>query len=137
MRAYFFIKSVLAAIILLTSLPTLAVTTNQEVFANENSANWGNVGVGRPLATGIVLQAGDHLVITVPVDDTWDGGAGPFGDPTNLNANGDTTDFYGLEPNTGLHYFSLIGKIGNGSFFLVGTNYDQIVTSSGTLYLTI
>jgi RHS repeat-associated protein len=76
--------------------------------------------------TGITLTVGQRLTVftsgTVFLD-------GPSNVPWN-DADGITIAPYA--PNGRLE-----GKIGNGSWFVIGKNYDQVVTTSGLLYLRV
>lgn len=102
-----------------------------EVFAQGNSLN-----DGTPLATSIVLEDGDILVVNqVDPEDTWIAGAGATreGDADGLPAHGDYFD-----PTSGqtFPFGSLVGKIGeDGEWFLIGTSFDEEVDESGELFL--
>ena len=99
------------------------------------------------LAT-IVLQAGQSFTITADTNDLWSAGDVPRwsnadGLVVNLLATG--SDESGQAPGTligqnwGMYgpfaYGTLVGKIGNGSFFSVGTNYQGVATETGMLSL--
>lgn len=103
-----------------------------DVFAKENSLTGGT-----PLDTGFDLVSGDRLVVDVDFDDLWSAGTGarisnadglgnPFGDDFGTFTSGGFTFLFG----------ALIGQIGpSGDFFLVGTSFDGIVSTSGSLRL--
>jgi len=95
-----------------------------------------------PLDTDIYVTAGERLVITVPPNETWS--AGTFdGHSGRSNAGGLT----GLGPNSGYYrgnyaygsssfpYGTLVGQIGDGAYFPVGTFYNGIAGASGDLHL--
>jgi hypothetical protein len=102
------------------------------VKAMENS-----IGGGTGLNTGIQVQPGQLMVISVDPRDTWSAGAA---DRTS-NANGLGNPFGG---NYGLYtrgsqsflYGSLVGSIDNGTtYFSVGTNLTMTALTNGTLKL--
>jgi hypothetical protein len=126
----------LAGFTYLPSAPAAAVSV--EIFALQNSSS----GTGVDLDTGIGLFAGDRLVSTVNPLDCWSAGA----DNRISNANGldglspapcQPTGDYGLWTQDGetFRYGALVGRIGAGDWFLLGTTFDQIVGQSGRLFL--
>jgi len=102
-----------------------------------------NFRLNTPVNTGLVLNQGDLLTINTDFNDTWRLGGyfSGYGDAL-CNANGlspgnphgGVFDFYTFDSAT-FRYGSLIGKIGNGDYFFVGTEFSQIVQDSGTLFL--
>ena len=117
----------------------LAVPIDFEVFAQANSSTG-----GVPLLTGLVLAPGDHLVISAALDDCWT--AGPADRTTNADGLvGNTTNpcrpsapnNYGLHTQFGVSFpfAALVGQIGAGTHFLIGTSYDAFVSGSGMLTL--
>lgn len=102
-----------------------------DIYAYNNSLSGGT-----PAST-IYLNAGDHFTITVAEDDLWSAGEGP----RISNANGLTgippyggADFgYFQSGSFSFRYGALIGQIGNGDYFFVGTSYDGFAPQSGTL----
>lgn len=99
------------------------------------------------LAT-IVLQAGQSFSIAVASDDLWS--AGPV--PRWSNADGLVDNLFAtagdesgaaegelIGVNYGNYgafaYGTLVGRIGNGSFFRVGTDYQGVAAQAGTLSL--
>lgn len=103
---------------------TSSTTQSFDVYARENSLATSTHDAS-PLDTGITFSTGDALHITA--SGLWNGGAcgdiGPEG--TNCFGNG----------LPGINYFSLIGRVGGGSFFKIGTSYDGIADATGTLLL--
>ena len=101
-----------------------SATQSFDVFARENSLATSTHDAS-PLDTGITFAVGDALHITA--SGLWNGGAcgdiGPEG--TNCFGNG----------LPGINYFSLIGRVGAGSFFKIGSSYDGIADAAGTLIL--
>jgi hypothetical protein len=110
-----------------------------DVFAQGNSST-----SGTPLLTGITLTSGDLLVVSAAVDDCWSAGAadretnasGLVGHTTNACRPLAPTD-YGLWTQFGVSFpfASLVGQIGGGTPFLIGTSFNSIVSSSGQLAL--
>ena len=95
------------------------------VFARQNSTAF-NTNDASPLDTGLTFNSGDALNITAT--GSWDGGAcGPVG-PEGTNC-------FGNDPVTGINYFSLIGRVGGGSYFKVGDSFAGTASSSGHLFL--
>ena len=121
-----------ASALALAAIGAQAATTSYTVFAKQNSLAW-QTNDATPLDTGLVFAAGDQL--TVAASGTWDGGCGvAFGPTGSLGANFacgaplvDTT--------TGLYYFSLIGRIGSGSWFTLGSAFSGTAATSGHLFL--
>jgi hypothetical protein len=114
------------------------------VFVNVNSANaipidvyaYENSLKNVALDTGINLNVGDLLDISVATDDMWragvadresnaDGLGNPYGgDFGNYSSNG-----------ASFLYGSLVGQIGTGDYFLIGTSFSQTVSDAGVLKL--
>ena len=85
--------------------------------------------------TGIQLSAGSNLLISVDPNATWSAGSDqPC--TRRSNANG-LTDCYGQYSSDGLtaNYGALVGKIGGGPYFVVGTNFNGRVNQAGLLRL--
>ena len=115
----------LAALLAGAVCSTQAATQSFDVFANANSTAF-NSHDATPLDTGVAFNAGDALHITA--SGSWNGGACGDVGPTGTNCFGD-------DPVTGINYFSLIGRIGNGSYFKVGDSFDGVASTSGDLFL--
>jgi hypothetical protein len=113
-----------------------------DIIAKEHSS-----ADSQGLAT-IVLQAGQTFTITADSDDLWSAGPLPRwsnadGLVGNLLATG--TDESGAAAGTligqnwgsygAFAYGTLVGRIGNGSFFSVGTNYQGVASQTGMLSL--
>jgi len=101
-----------------------------DVKALENS--WSG-GQGRE--TGLDVTSGDRLTVTVNPSQMWSAGSD---DPCTRTSNADgLTECYGPFSSGSLsaNYGSLVGRIGNGDPFLIGTAFDNQATGSGPLLL--
>jgi hypothetical protein len=128
-------KTLLA--IALTSLASLAsASTLVTVYAAANSISPDINLASAPLDTGVFVNAGQ--VLTITASGTWAIGTG---DPAySSDANGGLFGwiFPVLNPNgshSGVSYGALIGEIGNGDWFFVGTNFSQSAADTGQLRL--
>ncbi len=110
-----------------TSTPPVAPTTNIFNIRIEASACWVN--------TGLTLTTGQTVTIDASgTANTWEGkdisNGGPDGQPANQCG--------AIEcPHRGSQYGALIGRIGEGETFLVGSHLVLTVTEDGELFLTI
>jgi hypothetical protein len=141
-----FLAAILAAAVTWPLATPQAHAAPVTVFALANSSS-GGVG-----AAAALLNAGDSFAITVDPLDLWS--AGPL--PRWSNADGLTgnllatgSDESGQPLNTligqsfGLHtqgnlsapFGSLVGRIGGGDYFVVGTSYNGVAAGSGLLEL--
>ena len=126
----------------------LAGAANAATVVVDAKADSWNSGTGAGLDTGVVLDAGESFTVTAASNDLWSAGALPRWS----NANGLTgtllatgTDESGLPAGTvigtdfgllgSFAYGELVGQIGNGAFFGVGTNFNGAANASGTLKL--
>lgn len=82
-----------------------------------------------PLLTTITLVSGDQLTITAV--GTWRAGESDEPFSRESDANGLT----GYAEHEGFKFGALVGRIGVGPWFFVGTDYSAVVTSTGTLEL--
>jgi hypothetical protein len=99
----------------------------------QSAANSTGGGIG--LATGVFLTAGQNFTVTANPLDTWSLGSN---DPCTRESNADgLTACYGTYSQNGLIalYGSLVGQIGSGSFFLLGSNFSGPATGTGQLFL--
>jgi len=118
-------------------LQATAAPVDVEIFASANSSSGGIA-----LDSGIDLTSGDRLMSSVDDQDCWSAGSGD----RVSNANG----LDGLSPapcqptgNFGLHsqdgesfaFGALVGRIGTGDWFFLGTSFDEVVGESGRLFL--
>jgi hypothetical protein len=86
--------------------------------------------------TGINLQPGQVLVITVNKKETWRAGSGPR--TSNANGLGNPLGYnFGTFKKSGFSFlYSLVGSIDNGrTFFPVGTQLKMTILSYGSLSL--
>jgi hypothetical protein len=126
----------------------LAGAANAATVVVDAKADSYNSGAGAGLDTGITLGAGESFAVTVASTDLWNAGALPRWS----NANGLTgtliatgTDESGeaagtvIGTNFGLFgdfaFGELVGQIGNGAYFAVGTNFNGTANASGALKL--
>jgi hypothetical protein len=120
-----FKRIVLGAALLAATGIACAATVNVVVDAAANS-----LGGGTALDTGVFLAAGESFSISANPADLWDNS---WTDPTYLsNADGhafQSTSLGGLYDAIG----SLVGEIGNGPLFHVGTSLDGVAASAGEL----
>lgn len=142
----FLLSALLAATVVLPVAAPVATAATVNVFAFQNSST-GGVG-----AVAGVLNVGEAFSVSVDPLDLWSAGALPRwsnadGLTGNLLATG--SDESGQAINTligqsfGLHsqgnlsaaFGTLVGRIGGGNFFAVGTSYAGIAANSGQLEL--
>ncbi len=92
-----------------------------------------------PLNTHISLNAGDTLSIHVDPGDMWSAGNNhPMSRKSNADGLGNPLGGnYGLYSSGGstFHFGSLIGRIGSGDYFFVGSGFNQKIETSGELTL--
>jgi hypothetical protein len=117
------------------------------VVVDAKADSW-NSGAGTGLDTGIALGAGESFAIAVAADDLWSAGALPRwsnadGLVAPLLATG--TDESGAAAGTligkdwglldGFAYGELVGQVGDGAYFAVGTRFDGAADAAGALKL--
>jgi hypothetical protein len=140
------------ALYVCTFVAGLAATSARAVTVDivEALANSSTGGIGS--ATGVVLAAGQTFTVKVSPDDLWSAG----GLPRWSNADGLKADLvatgsdesaeasgtligqdWGLwaQDSFSAPYGSLVGRIGSGAFFLIGTDFTGTANSSGQLSL--
>jgi hypothetical protein len=135
------LKRVLSACLVIAGLAVwtsaLSAPISVDIFAMGNSSTG-----GVDLDTGLDLVAGDRLVSTVDPGDCWSAGAAN----RNSNANGldgespvpcQPTGDFGLHSQDGesFPFGALVGRIGAGDWFLLGTSFDAVVAATGRLFL--
>ena len=106
-----------------TSTPIVSQVT-KTIYVNADSSAWTETGVYVQSGQKVIIQASGKVT-------TWEGNS--VGD-SYPDGNDWVCDEAGCILN-GAKYGALIGQIGNGSVFLVGSNYQSAATSSGYLYL--
>ena len=111
-------KNVAVATLLAGALSSgYAATKSFEVFAKDNST------AASPLDTGLTFNSGDALQVTA-TGSWFGGGCGTVGpDGSNCWSGG------------GMNAFSLVGRVGSGDYFEVGSHYAGTASSSGHLFL--
>lgn len=118
-------RAVLGAALLAVSGLAAANATDFTVSAKDNS-----VAGGSALDTGITLTSGESLTITAsglwqndPDTATWQSGPDGHGNAT-YTVGGQTFDIG-----------ALIGKIGSGDYFLIGSSFTGTANAAGVLDL--
>ena len=108
-----------------------ASTVTVDVDAVTNSTG-GGVGYD----TGIALTLGEAYTVSADVLDTWSLGGNDPGCTRESNADGLTACF-GTYSQGGLTalYGTLVGQIGTGDFFVIGSDFSGLATADGTLSL--
>ena len=121
-----------------------AHATDEVVNAKTDSVSY-KTGTG--LVTGIDLYAGETFNITSSVNDLWDaGGTQEWSTAAGLSSTvvATTTDDSGITAGTvigkkasfGAFYIGeLVGQIGNGAYFAIGTDYSGVAKTTGVLKL--
>ena len=132
-----------AATLLLAGVANAGTVFNVDAFAD----SW-NSGAGAGLDTGIALTAGQAFTVSAGADDLWSAGALPRwsnanGLTGNLVATG--SDESGQAAGTligqsfglfdGFYYGELVGQIGSGAYFAIGTSFAGAANASGDLKL--
>lgn len=103
----------------------------------DSSAN--SIGGGAAKNSGIALVAGQYVKVDVDSSQLWNFSSGESWYDTNANGkmepgwvmtmlNPDGTYFTGV-------IGSLVGQIGNGNFFTIGTHWEGVANASGKLTL--
>jgi hypothetical protein len=143
LKRAFYVCALLAGLAGLGTSSARAVTV--DAFANSSSGGTGAL-------TGVFLTAGQAFTVTASTDDLWSAGPLPrYSDANGLVGNRDAngSDDSGQPPGTligtdfgtwtqysfSAPYGSLVGQIGSGAFFLVGTNFSGPANASGELAL--
>jgi hypothetical protein len=126
----------------------LAGAANAATVVVDAKADSYNSGAGTGLDTGIALGAGESFAVTVASTDLWSAGDLPRWSNANgltgtLQATG--SDKSGLPAGTvigtdfgpfgSFAYGELVGQIGNGAYFAVGTHFSGNANASGVLKL--
>jgi hypothetical protein len=120
---------------ILTGFALLSLST--ALFAGYPVSAYINSSSGPELYnTGVLVNAGSYLSIQSDYNDTWslgaydrEGNADGLGNPFGGN--------YGTWTQDGktFLYGAMVGRIGSGDYFLVGSNFNQVVSETGNLYL--
>ena len=127
-----FHTAAVAATMSLAAFSAQATTVDFDVLSREHIVSAGG------LATGITLDAGDAFSVTAEARDFWSLGAN---DTRTVNADGDSLatggPVFGSFTTQGQSFIfgQLVGRIGTGDFFLIGTDFDGSAANSGELFL--
>lgn len=131
-----------AALALPLAAPALAATVMRDVDAKLHSSMLDGSIRGLGLATDVHVNPGDTLSIYAdPRADTWSlGGEEPSTrtfTADGLPAVAPFVNAYGTYTQGGLtaRYGTLVGRIGTGAFFVVGSFFEETVTEAGELFL--
>jgi hypothetical protein len=147
LKRAFYICAFIAGLAGLGTTSARAVTV--DVFAQANSST---DGAGK--LTGVFLTLGQAFTVSAGLDDLWSAGDLPrwsnadglTGDrfATGTDESGEAAgtkigeDFGTWSPSPytfNAPYGSLVGQIGAGAFFLIGTNFSDTANASGQLLL--
>jgi len=143
LKRAFYVCALIAGLAGLGTSSARAVTV--DAFGNSSSGGSGS-------ATGVFLTAGEAFTVTVASNDLWSAGALPRwsnadgltvpllatgSDESGELAGTQIGSIFSLYTQDGLTaaYGSLVGKIGSGAFFLVGTNFSGTANATGQLSL--
>ena len=143
LKRAFYVCALIAGLAGLGTSSARAVTV--DAFGNSSSGGSGS-------ATGVFLTAGEAFTVTVASNDLWSAGALPRwsnadglkvplfatgSDESGELAGTQIGSIFSFYTQGGLTaaYGSLVGKIGSGAFFLVGTNFSGTANATGQLSL--
>jgi len=143
----FYVCALIAGLAGLGTSSARAVTVVDTVDAFGNSSSGGSGS-----ATGVFLTAGEAFTVTVASNDLWSAGALPRwsnadglkvplfatgSDESGASAGTQIGSIFSFYTQDGLTaaYGSLVGQIGSGAFFLVGTNFSGTANATGQLSL--
>ena len=132
-----------AAALLLAGTAQAATTVTVDAYTDSYDG-----GAGAGLNTGLLLASGESFSVTVASSDLWS--AGDL--PRWSNADGLVADTYAtgtdesgqaagthigtnFGPYAGFYYGELVGQIGTGAYFAVGTSFNSTANASGALKL--
>ncbi len=131
-------KRFVIPMVLLISFFAIPLAYGDEVFKVWNASDCRL----SPYDTDIYVSAAERLVISVPSNETW---TPESNRPHSRRSNAGRLS--GPESNWGYHweeyaygsssfpYGTLVGQIGNGAYFPIGTFYNGIADDSGDLHL--
>ncbi len=124
------------AVLIAVAIPNAAQASQHRPYDNvvvHAKANSSTGGVGKD--TNFDVLAGETLVISVDSRHRWSAGANT---PYNRRSNADGLTRLIQHTQAGLtaNFGSLVGRIGSGAYFLVGTSYRGKATNAGRLYLS-
>lgn len=120
-------KFVIAAALAVVPSVSSAAVVSFVVDSKIHSSNTMN-----GLATGIFLEEGEEFSVSADGADTWFLG-GMTTEYTNADGFGDFPAF--TQENLTALYGSLAGRISEGGFFVIGTDYTGTAANAGELFL--
>lgn len=128
------IRAILATAVAATL--SMTTTVSAATVTVESAANSTGGGVGAP--TGITLVLGQAFTVTAGLLDTWVLGANEPTCTREGNADGlSSCPAYPSYTSGGLtaFYGTLVGKIGDSAYFVIGTNFNNTAIAAGELLL--
>ena len=129
------LKTILSASAL--SLALLSGAASAATVTVDSKANSTTGGTG--LATGVLLTVGQLFSVTASATDTWSLGGNDAECNREGNADGltDCDQYNPYVSPSGLTapYGTLVGQIGGGDFFVIGTNFRDKAVAAGELFL--
>jgi hypothetical protein len=113
-----------------------AASVSYDVSTVTDLAAFGRTA-GAGLDTGIVLAAGERFRVTADPNDTWQTYITPADPTRSENADGMVRSQRLTMFGQTLVMSSLVGKIGDGDFFQLGTVFDGFANAAGVLRLYV
>lgn len=129
------IKSKLSAVLAVATM-LAAGFANATVVTVDSNAN--SIGGGTGLNTGIILDTNTEFSIVVDPSQLWNFGGGNPNYTTNADGMGPGWELGMMNPdgsNFAASIGALTGRIGNGNYFVVGSNFHGVANASGALNL--
>lgn len=125
-----------ASTALVAPAASMAATMMFDVMAKDHALK----PVDTALGTGIMLNSGDAFSVSAALNDYWSLGSGLA---RSTNADGDSelsgAPEFGMYSSGGSSFYfgQLVGRIDNGAYFGLGTNFAGTAASSGELFLLV
>jgi hypothetical protein len=132
-------RAAVAAALLATAGFAAAATASVTVDSFADSVQGPHGTVGKD--TGLDITAGEFITITVDPLQLWNNSSPDASYLSNANGHDGSVDvnhhpdFNYTQGSDTFAFGALVGEIGNGAFFLVGTNYSAVATGTGDLKL--
>lgn len=131
-------RAAVAAALLATAGFASAAAVTVDSYTNSVQGEFGATGAD----TSFAVQAGQIITISVEPLQLWNNSGTDESYLSNANGHDHTSvdanhhpDFYYTQGGDTFAFGALVGEIGNGAYFLVGTDYSAIATTSGELKL--
>ena len=116
-------------------LPGAAFAASLSFVVSAEFASYSD-GTGSGLNTGTAFDAGDAFQISADETDTWTLGLSSSSEPTRTgNADGLTGFSNYVTSDLSALFGTLVGRIGDGNFFSIGTSFDGTAANAGVLSL--